>query len=92
MYKYSKDGVSVLTVLDKRKAKKNGLYPVKVQVIYNRKQKYYSTGQELSIEEWKLLPNSKIRKLSTVRSNLENSFSIIKHLECSLRKIFRYLR
>nr|WP_302829170.1 site-specific integrase [uncultured Bacteroides sp.] len=78
MYKYSKDGVSVLTVLDKRKAKKNGLYPVKVQVIYNRKQKYYSTGQELSIEEWKLLPNSKIRKLSTVRSNLENSFSIIK--------------
>ena len=37
MYKYSKDGVSVLTVLDKRKQKKNGLFPIKVQVIYNRK-------------------------------------------------------
>ena len=49
MYKYSKDGVSVLTVLDKRKQKMNGLFPVKVQVIHNRKQKYYSTGQEVSI-------------------------------------------
>lgn len=78
MYKYSKDNVSVLTVLDKRKAKKNGLYPIKVQVIHNRKQKYYSTGQELSLKEWELLPQSKIRKLSTVRQCLENSFSTIK--------------
>ena len=35
MYKYSKDGISVLTVLDKRKVKKSGLFPIKVQVIYN---------------------------------------------------------
>ena len=53
MYKYSKDGVSVLTVLDKRKQKMNGLFPIKVQVIYNRRQKYYSTGQEVSIKDWK---------------------------------------
>lgn len=78
MYKYSKDGVSVLTVLDKRKAKKNGLYPVKVQVIYNRKQKYYTTGQELTIKEWEQLPQSKTHKLSNVRHSLENSFSLIK--------------
>ena len=56
MYKYSKDGVSVLTVLDKRKQKMNGLFPVKVQVIHNRKQKYYSTGQEVSIRDWEVLP------------------------------------
>ena len=31
MYKYSKDGVSVLTVLDKRKQKMNGLFPIKVE-------------------------------------------------------------
>lgn len=78
MYKYSKDNVSVLTVLDKRKAKKNGLYPIKVQVIHNRKQKYYSTGQELSLKEWDLLPHSKVRKLCAVRHCLENSYSIIK--------------
>lgn len=78
MYKYSKDGVSVLTVLDKRKAKKNGLYPVKVQVIYNRKQKYYPTGQELSIREWEQLPRSRTHKLSSVRHCVENSFSLVR--------------
>ena len=45
MYKYSKDGISVLSVLDARRAKKSGLFPVKIQVIHNRRQKYYSTGQ-----------------------------------------------
>ena len=52
MYKYSKDGISVLSVLDARRAKKSGLFPVKIQVIHNRRQKYYSTGQELSKEDW----------------------------------------
>lgn len=78
MYKYSKDGVSVLTVLDKRKQKMNGLFPIKVQVIYSRKQKYYSTGQEISIKDWEALPHTKSRKLSEIRRNIENSFSLIK--------------
>ena len=52
MFKYSKDGVSVLTILDIRRAKINGLFPVKVQVVFRRKQKYYSTGKELSKEDW----------------------------------------
>nr|WP_308757704.1 site-specific integrase [uncultured Bacteroides sp.] len=78
MYKYSKDGVSVLTVLDKRKPKKNGLFPIKVQVIYNRKQKYYSSGQSVSIKDWERLPNAKSRQLSEIRRNIENSFSLIK--------------
>ena len=78
MYKYSKDGVSVLTVLDKRKQKMNGLFPVKVQVIHNRKQKYYSTGQEVSIRDWEVLPYTKSRHLSEIRRNIENSFSLIR--------------
>ena len=28
MFKYSKDGISVLSVLDARRAKKSGLFPV----------------------------------------------------------------
>ena len=78
MYKYSKDGVSVLTVLDKRKQKKNGLFPIKVQVIYNRKQKYYSTGQEASVTDWEKLPYARNHRLSGIRRNVENSFSLIK--------------
>ena len=63
MFKYSKDGISVLSVLDARRAKKSGLFPVKIQVIHNRRQKYYSTGKELSKEDWEILAESKSRRL-----------------------------
>jgi len=64
MYKYTKDGVSVLTILDTRRPKQNGLFPVKVQVIYNRIQKYYSTGKELSPDDWAILPTTKSQKIT----------------------------
>ena len=78
MYKYAKDGISVLTILDTRRKKQSGLFPIKIQVIYNRVQKYYSTGKELSPEDWQRLPDSKVRKLIEIREDLGNSFSVIK--------------
>lgn len=78
MFKYAKDGVSVLVVLDTRRAKKSGLYPVKVQVIFMRKQKYYSTGKDLSKADWERLADAKDRKLSRIRSEVENSFFLIR--------------
>jgi integrase len=78
MYKYAKDGISVLTILDTRRKKQSGLYPVKIQVIHNRVQKYYTTGKELTPEDWQRLPESKVRKLIEVREDLGKSFSIIK--------------
>ena len=78
MYKYAKDGISVLTVLDTRRKKQSGLFPVKIQVIHNRVQKYYTTGKELSPEDWIRLPESKVRKLIEIREDLNSSFSIIK--------------
>lgn len=56
MFKYSKSGVSVFVVLDRRRTKKSGLFPVKVEVVCNRKQKYYLTGQDLSEEDWAHFP------------------------------------
>lgn len=78
MFKYSRDGVSVLTILDARRAKKSGLFPIKVQVVFRRKQKYYSTGKELSKEDWRKLLKAKSMLLTEVRSDVESSFSIIK--------------
>lgn len=78
MFKYSRDGVSVLTILDTRRAKKNGLFPIKVQVVFRRKQKYYSTGKELSKEDWERLLKAKSLLLTEVRTDIESSFSIIK--------------
>ena len=71
MFKYSKDGVSVLTILDTRRAKINGLFPVKVQVVFRRKQKYYSTGKELSKEDWDRLLKAKSQLLMEVRTDIE---------------------
>lgn len=78
MFKYSKNGVSVLTVLDTRRAKKSGLFPVKVQVVFRRKQKYYSTGKELSKENWEKLLKAKSKLMIEIRSDVESSFSIVK--------------
>lgn len=78
MFKFTKDGISVLTVLDTRRPKADGKYPVKVQVVFNRIQKYYSTGKTLLPEEWEKLPTTKNRNLVAIRESIENSFSIVR--------------
>lgn len=78
MYKYAKDGVSALTVLDVRRSKISGLYPVKIQVVYLRKQKYYSTGKELSRGNWEALSNTKSKSLLEIRKDIQSSFEIVK--------------
>lgn len=77
MFKYAKDGISILTTFDARRSRLSGLYPVKIQVVHNRKQKYYSTGKELSPEEWSLLSETKSKKLISIRTDIKNSFDKI---------------
>lgn len=43
----------VKLVLDTRYPKKNGLFPVKIRITYNRKQKYYPIGKDLSKDDFK---------------------------------------
>ena len=78
MFRFTKDGISVLTILDTRRHKADGAYPVKVQVCYSRVQKYYPTGKTLSCEEWNRLPSTKNRELSEIRESIENSFRIVR--------------
>ncbi|MGM9742601.1 MAG: phage integrase SAM-like domain-containing protein [Candidatus Cryptobacteroides sp.] len=47
------EGVSVIVVLDRRRMKNSGEYPVKIEVVYNRVQKYYPTGVSLTVPIWK---------------------------------------
>ena len=77
MYRDSKDGITALTILDTRRPKINGLYPVKVQVIHKRVQKYYSTGKELTEKDWKKLPETRAAELSKVRNSIKNSYDIV---------------
>jgi len=78
MFKYTKDGISVFTILDTRRTKSDGKFPIKVQVAYNRIQKYYSTGKSLTPDEWEKLPVTKSKNQISVRQNIENSFNIVR--------------
>lgn len=84
MFKYSKDGVSVLTIQDTRRKKQSGLYPIKVQVVFKRIQRYYNTGKELSPEDWSALSYSKSSKLMTIRLDIQNSFEKVENVVRSL--------
>lgn len=78
MYNYSKDGITVSSILDDRKENKNGSYPVKIRVTFKRVRKYYSTGKMLSVDDWRRLANTRSHELGEIRKDIENSFSLVK--------------
>jgi len=80
MLQYSKDGATVSTVLDTRRPKEGDRYPVKVRITFNRQQKYYSTGKNLTADEWAILPTTKSRTLADIRKDIENSYTIIRNI------------
>jgi integrase len=49
-------------ILDKRRSKKDGLYPVKIRVTLNRVQKYYPIGMDISDSDFERIQNSSVRK------------------------------
>lgn len=52
LLRYRTEGVSVIAVLDRRRRKKNGLFPVKIEVVHMGSQRYFRTGQDVSAETW----------------------------------------
>lgn len=48
-------------ILDTRREKKNETYPIRLRIIYNRRPKYYATGEELSKTDWDKLTSGKAR-------------------------------
>jgi len=78
MFNYSKDGITVASILDNRKENKNGTYPVKIRVTYKRVRKYYSTGRDLKIKDWESLSTNKSRNWKETRESIENSFSLVR--------------
>lgn len=75
---YSKDGVTVAAVIDTSHPKKNGLFPVRIRVTYRRRLCYYTTGKDLTAEEWEMLPTTKARTLVAIRKDIESSYQIVR--------------
>ena len=78
MNKKQRDGVTVSSVLDKRTPNKDGKYPVKIKVYFQKIPKYYSTGICLTAEEWERLENGKSRDCREIKAEIEKSFSFVK--------------
>ena len=78
MLQYSKDGITVSVMLDTRRPKSDGKYPVKIRVTCNRDRRYYSTGKDLTPEEWEAMPTTKARTLASVRKDIESSYQIVR--------------
>ena len=78
MFNYSKDGITIATFLDPRKITIKGNYPIKIRVTYKRVRKYYSTGKELTKNDWESLPTKKSNEFKIIRESIENSFSLVK--------------
>lgn len=78
MFKFSKDGITVAAILDIRRAKDNGLYPVRIRVTYQRKSQYYPTGKDLTPEQWDEMPTTRNRDLKAIRESIGNSFDIVR--------------
>ena len=76
MYKFKKGNVSVYTIIDRRRVKNNGKYPVKVEIIYKRKQKYYPTGIDLSCQEWESMWVD--RKFNNTCAEIEHAFNKVR--------------
>jgi len=87
MFFYSKELITVATMLDTRTQKANGSYPVKIRV--NRKcvRAYYPTGKSLTKEDWLALPSNKSHAAKALRESIENSFSLVRwNVEMLLEK------
>ncbi|WP_159468333.1 site-specific integrase [Dyadobacter sp. 3J3] len=69
-------------VLDDRRIKTDGSYPLKLRVTFDRKRKYYNTGLTLTQEEFSKLPTSKLEHLKDIRGQ-------VKVLESKAEKIYR---
>ena len=56
-------------ILDKRRSKKDDLYPVKIRVTLNRVQKYYPIGMDISESDFERIQNSSVRKELRILKN-----------------------
>ena len=79
MYSYSKDGITVSSIIDTRKLNAKGLFPIKIRVNQKRIRSYYSIGESISVLDWENLPTNKSTKAKILKKSIENSFSLVRN-------------
>lgn len=75
--------VTIAPHLYKRREKSNGKYPVKLKVIYNREKKFYSTGVDLTQDEFAVFH---------IERSLQKEYKKIAYYQSKADKIIEQLR
>jgi integrase/recombinase XerD len=78
METFSLSGVTAAIIIDTRRPKGKGLYPVKFRVTYLRKQVYYGTGVSLSLNQWEIMPDTRKKELLEQRELIQENFDRVK--------------
>jgi integrase/recombinase XerD len=89
METFSLSGVTAIPIIDTRRAKatpnddankpKEVFYPVKYRVTFMRKQVYYSSGIDLTLSEWEIMPDTRKKGLIEQRELIQLGFDRIKN-------------
>jgi integrase len=86
MFSYANNGITISSILDQRREMNGGTYPVKIRVTFKRERKYYSTGKNLSAEDWEKLSDTKSKKQISVRTDIQFSFDKVKNAVIQLER------
>ena len=80
MFSYTILGITVNSVLDKRRILANDNYPVKIRVTFNRARHYYNTGISLNIKDWERLTIAKNSQFVQYRKIIQITFDHIANI------------
>jgi integrase len=75
---FSYNGITSAIIYDTRRSKKDKTYPVKYRVTYLRDRVYFSSGINLSEEEWVRIPVARGKDLREQRELIQSGFEKIK--------------
>ena len=76
--KYSRQGVTIVSIIDSSHPRKDGTYPIRIRVTYFGKHRYYPTGVSLGELEWDTLSNTRNRELVAARKDIEMAEQMVR--------------
>jgi integrase/recombinase XerD len=80
MQTFSKDGISIMIVLDKRRVYEECLYKIRIRVIHQRKIWEFTPGAMVTVDTWDELEKKECKKpkVIEIRKDLQSSFDLVK--------------
>lgn len=82
----STNEISVRGILDTRRVKNSGLYPVKIRVTYKTVSKYYPVNIDLSIDDWNNMGLPDSTYLPEILSHIKERRTLVRRIVDSLSK------